>query len=251
MNNEQLRVLAATDPAFETYYIDKVVDIEDAWELTLRELDDEPDTGYTCFWLKKENCPKDFVPEKNQPLRSWGGFGRPIRGIEIAGSLLYYETEETYAARQKVIQAKEDTEDKRKYEESGKAENDARIALLPPVFQERIADFRRRREDFGWKREAYELFTCEQAVLISQHVKVDDMEAFHKLEWHQQRTVVPGLDEGHSGNTFGAACMLAKFYLTQPNLVPKFHAAICPLLGCDTCGCFSTEAKGASYGSDS
>jgi hypothetical protein len=33
------------------------------------------------------------------------------------------------------------------------------------------------------------------------------------MTWDEQKSLVPGLDDGHSGNTFGVACRLAIFYL--------------------------------------
>jgi hypothetical protein len=35
------------------------------------------------------------------------------------------------------------------------------------------------------------------------------------MEWDEQKKLVPGLDDGHSGNTFGMACRLAIAYLPR------------------------------------
>ncbi len=57
----------------------------------------------------------------------------------------------------------------------------------------------------------------------------------------KQKERVPDLayDE-HSGNTFGVACKLAHCYAAEPDLVPKMHGALCPLVGCESYGCWST-----------
>lgn len=46
----------------------------------------------------------------------------------------------------------------------------------------------------------------------------------------------------HSGNTFGAACKLAHCFVAEPHLISKMHGALCPLVGCEEYGCWSTVA---------
>lgn len=43
--------------------------------------------------------------------------------------------------------------------------------------------------------------------------------------------VMPGYDEGHSGNTHGAAVLLARLYLTEPQSVPDVAGALSPIVG--------------------
>lgn len=54
-----------------------------------------------------------------------------------------------------------------------------------------------------------------------------------QLSYEEQREVVPNLNDGHSGNTFGCACALAFAYLDCPENVPKMHGALSPLVGSD------------------
>jgi hypothetical protein len=45
------------------------------------------------------------------------------------------------------------------------------------------------------------------------------------------------LADGHSGNTVGCACLLARLYLTSPEDVARMHGALTPLVGCAEYGC--------------
>lgn len=62
----------------------------------------------------------------------------------------------------------------------------------------------------------YNRFCCEQAIIIAEALRTNDkIVEFHKMNWDEQKKLVPGLDDGHSGNTFGAACKLAIAYLPR------------------------------------
>jgi hypothetical protein len=62
--------------------------------------------------------------------------------------------------------------------------------------------------------EGYNRFCCEQAITIAESLRTKDrIIEFHKMTWDEQKSLVPGLDDGHSGNTFGVACRLAIVYL--------------------------------------
>lgn len=66
-------------------------------------------------------------------------------------------------------------------------------------------------EGFG---KEYNMFCCEQGIIIAK--ALENKEAiieFHKSSWAEQKAMVPGLDDGHSGNTFGMSCRLAIEYL--------------------------------------
>ena len=66
-------------------------------------------------------------------------------------------------------------------------------------------------EGFG---SAYNTFCCEQAILISSTLRSKDkILEFSELEWDLQKKIVPGLDDGHSGNTFVTSWRLAIAYL--------------------------------------
>ena len=60
----------------------------------------------------------------------------------------------------------------------------------------------------------YNLFACEEGIKIAESLKnKDKIIEFHKETWENQKLMVPTIDDGHSGNTFGLACKLAIAYL--------------------------------------
>lgn len=74
-------------------------------------------------------------------------------------------------------------------------------------------------EGFGLE---YNLFACEQAILIADALQSrEKISEFMKMtDFNSQMKMVPGLSDGHSGNTFGMACHFAAAYL------PITHAKI-------------------------
>jgi hypothetical protein len=239
----------------ELYIIDKVSECyyqPEAgayYEFTLRDLHQAPGTG--CSGFVSEKSKFSVAPQAGDKIRLYGGIGRPIRGIDINDVEMYYETWESYRARAVAEQAIKDAAEAAKYASEGWEANNARIALLPRPFQLRIAGFRERNAQGQWfKNEAYELFVCEQAVAIAAHVKVEDMKAFHDAEFEKQKEMVPELADSHSGNTFGAACRLALVYISDPadseKVIEHLHGALCPLLGCQNYGCWSTTHSQAT-----
>lgn len=68
----------------------------------------------------------------------------------------------------------------------------------------------------GGMGESYNRFCCEQGIIIAESLRnKDKIVEFHKMGWDEQKSLVPGLDDGHSGNTFGMACKLAITYLPR------------------------------------
>jgi hypothetical protein len=68
----------------------------------------------------------------------------------------------------------------------------------------------------------YNLFCCEQGILISESLNSEDeIIKFHKLSWESQVKMVPGLDDGHSGNTFQMSCRLAIQYLPMLKVIKR------------------------------
>jgi len=116
---------------------------------------------------------------------------------------------------------------------------DARAAKLPEVFQRRLVGFYRRNPDFGPEFGGYELFCCEQAVLVADDFgNAQAMREWAERTYNEQKQVVPSLDSNHSGNTFGMACRLAHHYLSDtPEMVEQEHGTMCPLAGCKDYGC--------------
>jgi hypothetical protein len=185
-------------------------------------------------------------PKEGDIVRLYGkGLGYSVRGasIEEAGKVvrvLYYRTpEEEEKKRQAWVKA----ESQRKRDDyfNNIADYRERIGKLPAEFQDRLNRF----EDYGgeeWmvNNLGYELFVCEQAVLIA-NSEVADFKAFYDLPWDEQVAAVPGLDGGHSGNTFGASVRLANVYRQKPQFIPFEHAAIHGLIGCEAAGCYAAR----------
>jgi hypothetical protein len=221
------------DTEFHDRKIDAATEGTDFWDLRL-------DDGMSFSLEKKWG----ITPHAGDVVRLYGLFGRPIRGIVVNGKVAFYRTAEEEREHQKQENAKHREEKRKKYDEH-LDEYEAKITTLPPEFQERIARFRRNNPDF-WEMLPYELFCCEQAVLIATTLKAaEDISAFYKLEWEQQKLAIPDLSDDHSGDTFGASCMLAGLYVDAEtrDCVDKAHGALCPMLGCKDYGCYSTENK--------
>jgi hypothetical protein len=193
-------------------------------------------------------------PKPGSIMRLYGrGLGYPVRGVFVDGVKSYYRTQEEDDQYREDERRKQDEREEAKHMLRGRADDDYKLAKLPSVFQERIRAFRARNPKF-FHFEGYELFTCEQAVKIAgmeyfaaarnsgdrQQIS-DALKAFMDLPWEQQHAA--GLDGGHSGNTFGVACTLAYLYMTQPELIPKAHGAMCALAGCEDYGCWASTAE--------
>lgn len=194
-----------------------------------------------CF-LSVERAKLPAPIRVGQVARFYGrGFGYPVRGLDIDGLEVYYQTEDEYRQAMR-MEAEIRNSARRAEADATKAERDARVATLPECFQKRIARFRRNNPDFYWEHEDYEMASCVEAVRIAKAVQTPEgVDAFYKLPWEEQRRLVEErtgekMEDGHSGNTFGMACRLAHHYLTDERLVFADHAAIAPLTGCE-CGC--------------
>jgi hypothetical protein len=69
--------------------------------------------------------------------------------------------------------------------------------------------------DAGFGRQ-YNLFAMEEGIKIAEALQTkDEILRFSNLDWDEQLKLVPTLDDGHSGNTFGMACRFAIAYLPQ------------------------------------
>jgi len=174
------------------------------------------------------------------------GIGYPVRGVFVDGERVFYSTREEEEAKHKEQRELAERDAREKYMQ-GAPERAVRIAALPTAFRERLSRFQRNRPETSWRNEDYEIFVCEEAVKIARHMDAvpdvrEPIKAFREyVEAHEAEF---GISDQHSGNTFGAAVLLAFFWLRPDDgeeLVSKAHAAICPLLGCEDCGCFAVE----------
>jgi hypothetical protein len=216
------------DPEYTVERIDEVKDGGEYWSIHFVE-------GF-CFSIPKAQHPEE--PALGSPVRLYGqGFGRPVRGVEIGDRTVYYRTQEEEAERHRNWVAEQKAARKDHYE-THREDYTRRVAALPGPFQKRIARFTRNQPEFPWEYLPYELSACEDAVKIAAALKTSDaIIAFQKEPYERQRELVPGLFDGHSGNTFGWAVRLAHHYVTNPDLVWADHAAISSLVGCDDAGC--------------
>lgn len=216
-----------------------------------REYEDRPVTSVEPSkggWSIGTDAYSFFVPDHgvephvDDTARFYGrGFGSVVRGLDLNGVEVFYRTPEEQARKDAADRAAYLADKQRRFE-ANKADLDAQYDALPPAFKARIDRFRENRDDFRWQHEAYELSVCTDAALIAWTLKTPEaIAAFHDLPWEQQQEMVPGLFDGHSGNSFGAACYLARLYIEQPDLVDKAHGALCPLVGCQEYGCYASE----------
>jgi hypothetical protein len=190
--------------------------------------------------VTSEQC--QVEPKPGEMMRCYGrGIGYTVRGVAIGGRVYRYKTEaEQEQERQDYLAA----EQRRKVEalERSRPERDAKIAALPEPLRKRIERFQRTLGGWRAEHEPYEIFVCQQAALIADALKTSEaIRAFHARPYEEQRAAVPGLDEGHSGNTFGATCRLAQLLIDRPELVEQEHGALCPLVGCVDYGCWAAH----------
>jgi len=220
------------DRQFELHVIKTVEMGEDGYSLTFVD-------GW-CFWMPGSK----LEPQPEMQVKLYGkGTGYPIRGMVVNGETIFYRTEEEQQI-QFEQERREDEEKRRDEYKKNREDYDKRIHKLPELFQKRIHDFRMATPGWGEGYEKYELFVCEQAMTIANALKtVDRIQPFHDLDFEEQKKIVHELDDGHSGNTFGAACYMARVWMENPALIPMVHGALCPLVGCKDYGCFCSRNK--------
>lgn len=168
-----------------------------------------------------------------------------IRGLVLNQDLLFYHDDlhlELYR-RRKLSEAQRE---KLETFERQRADLDATYRSLPRVFKMRIDRFRREGPNFRINFESYDMMTCQQATIMQQQlIKPREVKRFAKLDYSLQKLRVAGLDEGHSGNSFGFSCRLAYWYAIyrttkKPRLKERVKqciiqncGALAPLVGSD------------------
>ncbi len=215
------------NPNFEDFVIEKVYHSEeDSIGLSVRRRGDPEGVG-KLFTLpvgtETELCEGDDIRIYDDPEVG-------LRGADVNGENLFYwsrEEKRRYVDRQA---KKRRNKERQKFEEN-REELDTRYGALPKVFRERIDRFRRNNPDFRWMFEDYELFVCEEAVKIAEAMETPEaVEEFREMSIDEQYEAVD-LEDGHSGNTFSMATMLAYWYLKDPESVVKGYGALAPLVG--------------------
>jgi len=219
-------VIPISDTQFEEHVLDKVTRTEGGWEIQYDKC--------ICFF-----CPDVGIePKVGDVARYYGeGIGRPIRGLEINGHVVFYRTEAQECIEQELRRVRREQELREEYAQK-KDDYAARIAQLPAPFQARLARLASKRDNFGWEFLPYDLFVCEQAVAFAQALGTREaITAFRKADGKTQQQLVPALSDQHSGNTFGYACYLAGIYLDKPEALKFTHGALVGLVGCEGYGC--------------
>jgi hypothetical protein len=231
---------ARADKQWKDWTIKSVTTLEGQCEVSFEE--------GTCLLVQNE-LRTTRLPVPGDVLRLYGkGLGYPVRGIGLVEDgrivgLYRYRTE----SEDKAEHAREVAESKKRKRaewETNKDATAATIRALPEPFQKRV-EFFMRQSEWGPEFGPYEIFCCTEAVKIADALKTADaVRVFARQDAAEQKLAVPDLDyQEHSGNTFGSACQLALVYVSTPLLLPRFHGALCPLVGCEDYGCWSATAE--------
>jgi hypothetical protein len=224
------------DKQFEAHTIASATAHNDGWDVRF--------DGGTCLWVPNDRCQQAPIP--GDTMRLYGRrFGYAVRGITIGENVYRYQTE-AEADAERIASVEASKAKKVRDFEANLPTFEASVQALDAPFRVRMRRFLRRD---GWGAEfgGYELFVCQEAQKIIARLRtVEEVKAFHAANCDAQKELVPELDaDNHSGNTFGAATMLAHVYLTDKNLaavmIQRVHGALCPLVGCTEYGCWATE----------
>lgn len=175
-------------------------------------------------------------PKVGDEVTLYGGFGHPIYGWALNGQIVKYETPWERFAERMAMLAGFDRQRREDFARN-KAQLDEKYEALPAPLKARIDRFRNESADFRVQSEGYEMAAVGDApkiarALAEQHgwtldddLRVTDdgvtratikdaVQAFYDLGYEAQKALVPDLEPGHSGNTFGGAVSLAAGLLT-------------------------------------
>lgn len=209
---------------------------------SVRELESDFDVRMDDGWSLLIEGKYGVAPREGDRIGVWGKIGLPIRGISINDTILFYRTPEEEKARHDKEVAERKVKMRKEWERS-KPDFDATVERLPPLLRDRVLVLRQS-EKF-WEFEAYELSCCEDAAKLFEYVNGDleKLEEMHKLGPESEVGKSLGLFDGHSGNSWGFACLLTRLMIQHPDLVSKYHGALCNLVGCEGYGCPVDQAK--------
>lgn len=195
--------------------------------------------GWSC-WLGKEH---HVVPRVGQRLRAWGrGIGHPFRGLAFDDAVAFYKTEAEQQADFDAERRRWRGQQQEEYENERRTW-DARVTALQPPLRLRMERFRAvGGDDWRWHAEPYEMASVEEASrLIARFESAEALRSFGKLDHEAQKAIHPNMGEGHSGNTWNHALRLAILCYERPDLVPRDHAVICALVGCEEARCWAAN----------
>ena len=200
--------MIAADPC-EEYTVEKVEKGKDGWFTVTF------DKG-TCTGLK---MPDGQEVKEGDSLRLYpnGWLGTERHGFAVNGEVIEWKTRWERAAERVTWLAGHDRRKRENFAES-RVELDRKYEALPAPLKARIDRLREKNPNFRVDAEAYEMAAVWDAPKIAEALKAEvdageDPEVvvtrFRSLSWEEQNERVPGLNEGHSGNTFAGATMLA------------------------------------------
>lgn len=172
------------------------------------------------FGLAKKHLSRGkIVPQAGDTITLHTYGGSSIRGVDLNGKKLYYHTTEQLEADRQKWLAKRQKEKEASFKKNVKR-LDKSYDKLPDAFKRRFDRFRAKDPNFRVDAEAYEMFCCEQAVLIANTCKTPEkVKAFHALQdWSEKEKMVPGIIDG-SYHTHQCAINLAYWFLTDSSKI--------------------------------
>jgi hypothetical protein len=204
------------DPPYEDTTVKDVEASDDGWWVTGND-------GWTVFVPRLGiDGRTDVEPKVGDRLCLYGSFGHEIEGVRLNDHVVFYRDSAQREAHRRRWLEDYDARQRREFTVRQGA-LDAEFAALPDLLKARIQRFREEDPQFRVKGEGYEMFACTEAAKIADALAPRDVlpdidpeavvKEFYDLPWEEQKRVVPGLDNGHSGNTFGGACMLARMLI--------------------------------------
>lgn len=167
------------------------------------------DSSWGCSW------PKDAgpMPRVGDRVKIVGEMGHEFYGMVLNHRLVWWLTPAEREQR-RADWLREYHERQERDFVAAEARLDADYDALPRPFRFRI-DQLRAAGGRAWRveSESYEMFVCKEAVKMAEHFRTREaLAAWKDLSYEDQRAAWDGYDDGHSGNTFGCALMLAALW---------------------------------------
>ena len=211
--------------------IEEMIEADTYDVVTVEKVESRNDKGWATICWDRGTCGGFHLPDGVEPkvgdtlwLYPRAGLGAMPYGWALNGKIIKWETPWERFAKRVTWKADLDRKRREEYAER-KPQQDADYEALPEPLKARIDRFRNEDPHFRIDSEFYEMLPCIDAPKIADALRrqegVEKIKAmtdeeidaivwdFHKLDWKDQKKMVDGLNDGHSGNTFGAACMLA------------------------------------------
>lgn len=191
---------------FQTHSLQKVETASDGWYVT---------ADWSCFVPRLR--PDQLEPEVGDVLLTYGkGIGFDIQGMKLLkasgrAEVLWYRTAAQRVQHRCEYLAR--SEAKRLQEFLGSAtETFAQMEKLPDDLRKQLVSKLDKDPSWAWEPMGlhYTLFAMREGVMLANKFSsIEDLESYYQASPEEQRTYVPELSDGHSGNTFGMAVSVA------------------------------------------